>query len=340
MAFENSTELSGLEKASMLLLALGTSASAEVFKHLNESEIETLSTEIMKVRNADPDMVGAVLTEFERSFKTESKPGLDGVEFASKVLEQVVGKERADQLISKAANPREINPFAFLQEADPAQIAQLVAGEPAQIVAVILANLPPGIAADILSHINPAVQAKVAIRICSTKDVDAEVVGAIADALRTGLSVSRRRAKSFGGPKTLVEILNRAGRPTERLVLDALKDSDPSTGVQVRSMMFVFEDIVKLSDRCIQVLLRYIDQEALRLAIKGADENVRGLLYRNMSQRSVETMIEDLELMGVVKVREIEAAQQRIAGLARKLLVSGQISLDDGEGEENEIWGA
>jgi flagellar motor switch protein FliG len=338
MSFENPAELNGLEKASMLLLALGTSTSAEVFKHLSEEEIERLSGGIMKIRKADPDTVDVVLNEFERSWVPESKDAVDGKDFASRVLEQVVGKQRAGELIEKAAVPAEDRPFQFLCGVDPAVIAGALAGEPAQIIAVILSNLSPGIAADVLQFMDPALQAQVAIRICSTKDVSPDVIHAMEDAMRAAMTASKRRMKTSGGPKALVEILNRAGRSTEKQVLEALRDNDPSTGKKVRSMMFVFEDIAGLDDRSIQAILRSIDQETLRLAIKGADDQVKGLLFRNMSQRSVETMMEDLELMSHVRIKEIEAAQQKIANIARRLLMSGHIGRPDEEDEP--IWGA
>lgn len=315
----------------MLLLALGTSTSAEVFKHLSEAEIERLSAEIVKIRKADPDTVDVVLNEFERSWVPESKDAVDGKDFASRVLEQVVGKERASELIEKAAVPSEGRPFQFLSGIDPAIIAGMVSGEPAQIIALILANLSPSIAADVLQYMDTTLQAKVAIRICSTKDVDPDVIHAIEDALKSVIVASRKKMKTSGGPKTLVEILNRAARSTEKQVLEALHDNDPSTGKKVRSMMFVFEDIAKLDDRSIQVILRSIDHETLRLALKGADDQIKGLLYRNMSQRSVETMMEDLEIMEAPRIKELETAQQRVANIARRLLLSGSIGRIDEE---------
>jgi len=322
-------KLTGVKKASVLLMALGTGASAQVLKHLTESEIEKLSAEIVRMRQVDPGMIQAVIEEFERT----SSASLAGKDFATKVLEQVIGPQKTKQMLQRAAGFSGTRPFEFLWEAEAPVIARMLKQEHIQIIALVLINLPREKAGAVLSEFSKDLQAQIARAICAMDEVDAEVIGAIEEVLQTKLASVSAESVVAAGPKTLVEILDNVERTTERVVLDSLRKGDPAVGKQVRSLLFVFEDLLRLEDRGIQTVLREVDQEDLRLALKGADEKIRELIFRNMSERAAETLKEDLELAGSVKVRDIEAAQQRMAGVARRLLATGEIALADAREE-------
>ena len=328
-------DLKGPEKASLLLMALGTSASAQVFKHLTESEIEKLCAEIVRMREIDRETVEGVLAEFVQTSAGAAQSPTAGREFASLVLAQAVGEEDAGRILQKAAHSVGAQPFEFLWETEPAGIVEMLAQEDPQIVALVLTNLPPEKGAAVLSEFPEETQPAIALRICSMEPVERDVLTAIEEALQLRAETSPEQAKvTAGGPKALIDILNNSERSTERIILEGLKQQDAEMGEQVRGMLFIFEDLLKLDDRTVQSVIREIDQEDIRLAVKGADDSIKELVFRNMSERAAEALKEDLELLGQVKVKDVEAAQQRIVGLVRRLLASGEISLAEPEEEQ------
>lgn len=331
MAISEFIELSGLEKASVLLMALGASTSAQVLKHLDESEIEKLSGEIVKMRKADPELVEAVLAEFGRACASRDRGEVDGRDFVAQILEQAMGEEKASEFLSRAIRPGSSLPFAFLWDLEPVRIARLMAHEPAQIVAIVLSNLQSDKAAAVLSLLDPGIQAEVAVCICSAGQIEPEIISAIEESLQAKHSVLSKQRPISAGPRTLVDILSKAERSTEKAVLHALNNQSPSMGEQVRNMMFVFEDLPKLSDHAIRTILREFDTKDLCLAMKGADEPTKESLFRNMSDRGVQLIREDMELLGAVKVRDIETAQKKLEALVRRLLSRNEISMDDME---------
>jgi flagellar motor switch protein FliG len=333
MAVGELNELSGVEKASMLLMALGTGTSAEVFRHLTEPEIERLSAEIIRMRRVDPGVMDDVVAEFERTCSLGASVGSGGKDFAVQVLSQAVGQEKADRLLQKAASCTGSRPFGRLWNSEAAQIACVLSRESPQIVALVLSHLSPERSAAVLSELSDDLQVQVALRICSLEPVDPEVLEVVESGLCLQLANAPSKS-SVSGPKTLVEILNNARRSTERVVLEALNSRDPNVGKAVRDMMFVFEDLRTLDGRYVQIVLRETDQEVLRLALKGTEDDLKELIFANMSERAVETIKEDMELMGPVKIKDIEAAQQKIVAVVRRLLESGQISLADEDAEE------
>jgi len=333
MSIRDPKLLTGLEKASIVLIALGTNTAAEVFKHLSESEIERLSAQIMKLRDIDSSVMDAVLAEFEEMCITSKNGTLDGKDFAAQVLEQAVGQEKANELIGKAGSASVGRPFESLWQAEAVQIAGVLSNEHSQIIALVLTHLPSEKAALVLSELPESIQVEVAHCICTLEETDPYVLSAIEEALNTKLSAAGSQTTSVGGPKALVDILNCATRSTERLVLDSLNSQDPTMGEQVRKMMFVFEDLPKLDDRTVQIVLREIDQEDLRLALKGANDEIKELAFRNMSERAADMLREDLELLANVKTTDMEACQQKIVNVVRRLIIDGEAILRNPEEE-------
>jgi len=327
MAIAEFVELSGLEKASVLLMTLGANVSAQVFKHLSEEEIEKLSGEIIRIREADPRLKQAVLAEFERAHIAQSLLESDGKDFATQVLRQAMGEERATEVMDKASRSGNGRPFAFLQRATPDRIARTLAQEPAPVISLVLKNVPPETAAEVLPQLSEELQAEVAIGICASNEVDPDVLAAIEEALQAKYNTVLKQRRTPEGPGALVEILNRSGRSTEKALLNALKKQSPSVGEQVRSMMFVFEDLLKLDDRSIRLILRHLDEQILCLSLKGADDSIRELFFRNMSERAVEALKADLEIMVPITVKSIEIAQKKIADIARSLIAREEIAI-------------
>jgi len=322
------TTLSGLTKASILLMTLGAETAAQVLKHLSESEIEKLTAEIVGLREVSQEMVDKVLDEFEQVKSSLPSQPFIGKQFAVQVLEQAVGGEKAAELLRRSPEPDRRKPFERLWELEASRIAGLLASEHPQVAALVLTYLPAEKAAMVLSEMEASLQPPIAARICSMGEIDPEVVTAIDEVLHTSMVTRQTQVvTSPPGPKVLAEILNNASRSTEQAVVESLLRENPALGQQVRGMMFLFEDITKLDDRTVQVVLREIDQEDLRLALKGADDNIKELVFRNMSERAAETLKEDLELAGQVRDKDIEVAQQRIAGVVRQLLASGKIEI-------------
>jgi len=304
------SKLNGLEKASVLLMALGTSASAEVFKHLSEDEIERLSAEIVRMRKAPPEVVESVMTEFERM---------------SAVARVVASAPDPPPAAPPKAGKR---PLESLAQADPGEIARMLGGEQPQIIAVALTHLPRDRAAEVLARFDHEAQSGIARCICEMDEVAPEVAEAIEDALHTKLSPSGRDSGP-AGTETLVEILNNADSAAGDGILDALGRESRTLADEVRAKMFVFDDLMRLDDRSVEALLRQLGNDDLAPALKGADEEIKELVFRNMSERSAEALKDVLELSGPVKVKVIEAAQRRIAAVARHLIARGEIFVND-----------
>ncbi len=321
MIARDTTALNGIEKASLLLMALGTSTSAQVFKHLSEAEIEKLSAQIIRMQEADPSLMQAVVREFER-VSTAQDAGL--------IYRDAGGVPEVD-LTQPKSNQR---PFESLSRTESGRIAQLLLEEQPQVIALVLTSLPRNKAAAVLSEFDEDTQSQVALAICQMEDVDPEVVAAIEKSLQTKLAAIPQRTSQRTGAQALIEILNNASHNTGRAILGALQKKAPSFAEQVRGRMFTWDDLPRLDDTAIQYILREVDNDDLVLALKASDDHIRELILRNMSQHTAEALKESLEIPRPIKVRDIEASQQRIAGVARHLLAMGIIAMSDNEEEK------
>jgi flagellar motor switch protein FliG len=223
--------------------------------------------------------------------------------------------------------------FQCLWDIDAERIAQLLANEHPQLIAVILANLPPEKAAAVLSLLEEDSQTEVALRISTTDEIEPDVIAEIEQTIRSALSSVGGDSQGPAGANVLVDILNNAESATRTLALEALKGRDPEMAADVRKRMFLFEDVTLLSDRAVQVLLREADQEHLRLALKGATDDIKELVFKNMSERAAESLREDLELVEQAAPRDVELAQQRVAATVRRLVAAKEISIDEPVGE-------
>jgi flagellar motor switch protein FliG len=324
--------LKGRKKAAVLLVSLGPEKAAEVFKHLRDEEIESLSLEMAKLQRVDPLTTATVLEEFAATVEAFDSLMSGGVDYARDVLERALGAERALEIIGRLSSVIEMRPFEFLRKTPPEQLVAFLRNESPQTVALVVANLHTSLASQVLSHLPSGDQADIALRIARMTETNPEVVKQVEGVMKKKLdSVVQQEYSSAGGIKSLAEILNHADRSTERNVLDALTESDEELAAEVRRLLFVFEDIVKLDDRSIQLVLREADQKDLALALRGVNDDVKERILSNMSERGAQMLVEEMAYMPPQRKRVVEDAQGRIVAIVRKLEEAGALVLSRGE---------
>ena len=330
----DTTELSGLDKASLLLVTLGSSAAGTVLKHLTAEEAQMLGARIATQKAIDASVRTAIADEFVKSHQSGSATA--GIDFAREVLQQALGPAKAEEVLSELSADSRSRPFGWLRQVASSSLAASLANERPQVTALVLSHLPPSKAAEVVSQLPEEAQGCVAYRLTQVREVLPEVTQTLESALRNALQGGGgARRDEAEGLRTLVEILNNSDRATEAKILEYLERTESAVAESVRSMLFAFEDIVRLDDQTLQTVIQALEQEDLRLAIKGSSDEIKEAFLRNMSQRAADAMREDLEMMGRVKVRDVEAAQRRIVSVIRELDERGEIAIHaDAEGED------
>jgi flagellar motor switch protein FliG len=332
-----SVKLPGRQKAAVLLVSLGPERAGEVFKHLKDEEIEALSLEMAKTRQVPQDLSEHVWGELVETVMAEAYVAEGGVEYARAVLERSVGPERAGELIGRLSATIERRPFEFLRRSSPEQIYAFLRNEAPQTIALVIANLHTKLAADVLAQLPSEQQADVALRVGTMSDTSPDVTRDVEAVLRQKLSnVVTQEYSSAGGVQSLADILNNADRPTERNVLDSLAARDSELAEEVRMLLFTFEDVVKLDDRSIQLVLKDVDAKDLGLALRGVSDEVKDKIFANMSERGAEMLREEMEFQPAQKRSIVEEAQGRIVAVVRRLEESGAIVLSRG-GDEDQM---
>lgn len=328
-------QLSGKMKAAILLVAFGPEIAAGIFKHLNESEIETLTLEIANLRKVDSNLRDKVLEEFSQLYQAQEYISQGGIDYAREILEKALGSRKAADIIEKLTETLQIRPFDFARNTDPAQLINFIQNEHPQTISLVLSYLNPEQAAVILSALDPEKQVDVARRIAIMDRTSPEVLTELENLLEKKISTYMTQGYlTAGGIGTVVDILNRVDRGTEKTILETLSEEDPDLAEEIKRRMFVFEDIILLDDRAIQQVLREVDSKDLALALKTASEEVANRIYKNMSKRASEMLKEDIQFMGPVRLRDAEDAQQRIVNVIRKLEEAGEIIIARGSGDE------
>src|SRR5689334_3934230 len=278
--------LPGRKKAAVLLVSLGPDRAAEVFKHLKEEEIEGLSLEMAKTRQVPMDTSEAIWAELVETVMAEAYVAEGGVEYARMVLERSLGPDRANELIGRLSATIERRPFEFLRRSSPEQIYAFLRNEAPQTIAVVIANLHTTLAAEVLSQLQPGQQAEVAPRVGTITEISPDVTRDLEAALRQKLSnVVTQEYSSAGGVPPPAAMLNTTDRTTERNVLDSLAERYSERAEEVRMLLFTFEDIVKLDDRSIQMVLKEVDAKDLGLALRGVNDETKERIFKNMSER-------------------------------------------------------
>ncbi|MFF0375213.1 flagellar motor switch protein FliG [Actinoplanes missouriensis] len=329
--------MTGARKAAIMLVQFGKEQSAEVLANMTEKEVEMLSAEVARLGKLDPHQVDDVMDEFY-AMATTRYAGSGGMDYARELLEASLGKERAALILDRLEASMNDIPFNFLSHADPRQLLSYVQYEHPQTIALVLAHIPSALASSILAGLPLEVQTEVAHRIAIMDRTSPDVIRQVENALQRKLSTVLQpdELSTVGGLQPLVDIINRADRTTERLILEALEARNPELAEEIRRRMFMFEDIINLDDRSVQLVLRQVEPADLATALKGVPENVREKVTRNLSERGRENLLEEIDLLGPVKVKMVEEAQAKIVGVIRTLEDSGQIEIQRG-GEADEL---
>ncbi len=328
------TAMSGRRKAAMILAILGPEIGSEVIKHFSEEQIETLSLEMARMDKIGPEQRESIINEFHELAMAQDYIAEGGVENAKRVLQKAFGGDKADVMIRKIMNAMQVLPFEFLKRADPQQLLGFIQHEHPQTIALVLAYMPISQSSLILGKLPQDVRVQVAERIAMMEQCPPEVIRKVEAVLEKKVSsMLNQEVTQAGGPKQLVDLLNRVDRATERMILESLTENNPELAEEVKNMMFVFEDIITLDDRAVQTILKEVDIKELATAIKGTDRVVMEKIFANMSERASEMLKEDMEYMGPVKLRLVEEAQQRIVAVIRRLEEAGEISIGRGEEE-------
>jgi flagellar motor switch protein FliG len=321
-------KLTPAQRAAVLLIQLGRERAAKVLALLDETEVEDITAEIVRMDNVPSEISKEVLREFHHvAIGGEITPGHGGLEYAQRLLEETLGKEKAGEVIGRLNTLLAGKPFDFLQQADGREVQSLLAGEHPQTVALVLAHLRPDRAAAIMSGLSPADRAEVAMRIATMEQASPDVIAVVAENLqRKATSVlTGGEYTQVGGVEPLVAILNRSDPGTEKQVLEELKDRDEALAEQVRSMMFTFDDIVLLEDKAVQLVLRQVEMGTLALALKGVGDIVREKVEKNLSERMRETLAEESEVAGRVRMSQVQEARGAVVSVIRQLEETGQI---------------
>lgn len=332
---EQKNELTGKQKAAVLLISLGPDVSASIYKHLSVEEIERLTLEISGVRKVDQQDKDEILEEFHNIALAQDYISQGGIGYAKTVLEKALGEDQAAIIINRLTSSLQVRPFDFARKADPAQILNFIQNEHPQTIALILSYLEPAQAGQILSELPQELQADIARRIALMDSTSPEIINEVEQILERKLSTTvTQDYTQTGGIEAVVDVLNGVDRSTERTILDSLEIQDPELAEEIKKRMFVFEDIVTLDNRAIQRVIRDVENADLLLALKVASDEVKVIVFKNMSKRMAESFQEEMEIMGPVRLRDIEEAQTRIVSVIRRLEEAGEIVIARGGGDD------
>ncbi|MCC7263998.1 MAG: flagellar motor switch protein FliG [Candidatus Latescibacteria bacterium] len=326
-------DLPVMVKVAILFVALGQEAAGEVLKYLSDYEVEEITQAIANLKNVSVAQQDKVLDEFEQHLLAGSWVSQGGMDFARQALERAVGPRRAQEILDRVMHTVSSG-FVMLRNVAPEQIAPFISQEHPQTIALILSQLESPQAAGIITHLPERMQADVAYRIATMENITPTVLKQIEESLEASLRDVLGGNKDVGGPKVVADILNLTGSTTEKSVLDQMDSQDPEVAEAVRNLMFTFTDIVKLSDREIQTLLREVDQKDLVIALKSTDDELRTKILNNMSERVRTFISEEMEFLGPMRLSEVEEVQLRIVQQVRQLEEQGQITVVRGDSDD------
>ena len=318
--------LNGRQKAAIFLVSLGSEVSSDIFKHLREDEIETLTFEIARLETIDSELKDSVLEEFQELMAAQNFITTGGIDFARELLEKSLGSQKAIDIINRLTSSLQVRPFDFIRRTDPAHLLNFVQQEYPQTISLVLAYLEPQKAAQILQNLPPEIQPEVSKRLATMDRTSPEVLREVERVLEKKLStLSSEDYTAAGGVDSIVEILNLVDRSSEKAIIETLEEDDPELAEEIKKRMFVFEDIVMLDDRAIQKVLREVDTQELAKALKSVDTEVQDKIFRNMSKRAASMLKEDMEWMGPVRAQDVDAAQANLVKIVFRLSNNGDI---------------
>ena len=335
---ENENEIySGRKKAAIAMVTLGDDVASSIFPFLTEEDIEVLSREISKIQTVTSDQAERVLHEFHELELAHQHFSAGGLDYAKRVLYSAFGPDKARSIVDRLMRSigSEVPSFDSLQKADPQQVAKFIQNEHPQTIALVLSHLNASSAGGMLMALPPEIRGDVAVRMASLEQISPEIVHRIAGILEQKLkSLGQFSRESYGGVPAVAEMFNRLESNTGQELLGEIDGQDAELGEAIRNLMFVFEDLLLIDTMSMREVLAGVDKKVLTIALKGTSEKLREHFFINMSERGVAMLKEDMEALGPIKIREVEAAQQEIIGAARKLESEGTISLKGAIGEQ------
>jgi len=334
---EDQREYTGLSRVAVFMLSIGPEAAGVLMKHMERETVEDLSREIASLGTVPADVREKVVEEFYNIALAKQYAAEGGLSYARSVLLKAMPREEAEGIMEQIEHQVHQQPFSFLQKAESENLLTFIQDEHPQTIALILAHLPASKGSEILAGLPPAKQIEVVSRVANMEQTNPEVIGEVEKGLEQRLSgLMTQQFQRAGGVEAVAEMLNRADRSTEKGILETLESEDPDLVEQIRRLMFVFEDILLVNDKGIQALLKEIDNEELALALKTASDEMKEKIFTNMSERAATLIKEEMEYMGPVRLSDVEAAQQRIVDVVRRLEDAGEIIIA-GRGGESDI---
>ena len=328
-------DYNGLQKAAILMIALGPEKASKLFKHLKDEEIEALTLEIANTKSVSQQVKDDVMDEFYELCLAQQYIAEGGIGYAKELLDNALGSDRASEVIGRLTASLQVRPFEFIRKTDPSQLLNFIQDEHPQTIALILSYLPSSQAAQVISALPPEKQADVAKRIAMMDRTSPDIIQEVEAVLEKKLaSLVNQDYTIAGGVDSIVEILNSVDRATEKHILETLEIEEPELTDEIRKKMFVFEDILLLDDKSIQRVLREVDNSELAIAMKAANEQVQNAIFNNLSKRLAVMIKEDMEYMGPVRMKDVEEAQQKIVNVIRRLEDSAEIVISRGGGDE------
>lgn len=328
--------IAGAKKAAVLLMTLGAQDASQVLRHMRRAEVESITVEIANMKRVERDVQSEILSEFYHLSRADSEITEGGIDLAREMLEKAFDSQRAGEIIHRLTNFLQRRPFDSLRKADAGQIMSLVLNEHPQTIAVILAYIDPTQASQVLSTLPPELQSDVARRIALMGRAAPEVIKEIETLVDRKLSnMAAEEVTGAGGISAIVPILNNTDRASERTILARLEEYDRELAEEIRNRMFVFENIVQIDDRAIQKVLRRIDNKTLATALKGTPPEVSAKVMRNLSQKAAELLKEDIDVLGPVRIRDVEQSQRDIVNIIRQLEDQGELAISRGGADDD-----
>ena len=328
-------QLSGKQKAAVLLMSLDVDIAAKVFKELDMKEVEQIAVEITSLRDLPSSIVEQVIEEFYQLMTAQSFLVEGGLEYAQILLEKSYGLEKAREIVEKIRILTTVRGFNILKKSDPQQLASFLSKEHPQTIALILSHLPPDQSAEVLQEFNDQLRAESIMRIAKIGKVAPALVSQIEHVVdQIAESTLSQNLAQQGGAQLVANILNKSNNATAKSMLENIEEKDFTLAMEIKRLMFLFEDIVLIDDKGIQRILREVDKRDLALALKVSDEKIKNKIYKNMSERAAAVVQEELEFMGPVKLKEVEGAQMRIVDIIKRLEEQEEIVVG-GRGKED-----
>jgi flagellar motor switch protein FliG len=329
--------MSGVRKAAILLVALGEETAKEILRSLTETDVQLLTEELAELRTVSPELSAQVIEEFWEVLETQSFLVHGGLDFANRLLMETFGKERAKDLMTMVRRSQEAaqGNLAKLQRTDPQQLGKLLDTEHPQTIALVLAHLDPRRASQVVDNLSEEHKVVSLQRLAEMRQFSPEMAQKVAQSLHRRLeSMGDTQRQNYSGFKAVADLLNRLQADEAKHILEVVENSDPELALNIRNLMFTFDDLVTVPAATIREIVSGLDKRQLALALRGANEELRATVFKSMSSRAVEMLKEDMEVLGPVRAREVTQAQQEILNLARRLEAEGKVILKLETGDE------